>query len=289
MSQGTDAYSYPYRGVPFNLPELRRARAGTRDIGSQAWARRGRRLNMRRPLNFLEGNPRAGGRQVWPLLDSLGRRLAVLEHHSNRWELLDPETGEVLYTDRRLDGDQLEVQGRGCMTSPGLERRHALLAFRPNDPLEDGSGLVPFRLRAFIDRRALPARNSRGQLIRGAVDAFDVGCGGSPLPVSATQPVRDPGFDADDRFLGEDGFARTLATYNAKPAFGGAIYLLANTSGVHGGGIVRGVVRAGDRFGRIDGFSYCDPNVPAGAPERVRWSYGRILGTRMWGWLPERC
>jgi hypothetical protein len=65
--------------------------------------------------------------------------------------------------------------------------------------------------------------------------------------------------------------------------------MLANTLGVHGGGVVRGVVRAGDAFARADGFGYCDPNVPDGEPGRVRWSYGRVAGTRLRGWLPEGC
>jgi hypothetical protein len=244
---------------------------------------------MRRPLDELAGNPSEGRRQVWPLLDSFGRTVIILEHHSNRWELVDPDTGRALYEDRRRDADQLVVQGRGCMATPALERGHALVAFDANQAPDGGGSFVQFRLRAFIDRRALPARNSRGQVVRGALDAYDVGCGGSPLPIGTTFPIRDPGFDTDDRFVGEDGVARTLATYNAKPIFGGAIYLTANTSGVHGGGIVRGLVRMGDRFGRVDGFEYCDPNVPPGVPRRVRWSYGRVQGTRMWGWLPERC
>lgn len=288
-SNGSAPYPYPYEDIPYNLPELRRALRGTRDLGTDVWARRGRRLSMRRSLNDLEGNPARDGRAVWPLVDSLGRRLAVLEQHSNRWDINDARTGVLIYSDRRRDVDQLQVQGRGCMATTALEREHALVAFRANDPPQQGASAVPFRLRAFIERRALPARNRRGELVRRLVDSFDPGCGGSRLTIQSQRPVRDPEFEPAQRFVGQDGISRTYATYNAKPVYRGAIYVLANTPGVHGGGIVRGVVQAGDSFGRVDGFAYCDPNVPDGDQPRVRWSYGRVIGTRLWGWLPERC
>ena len=288
-TNGNRAYPYPYGGIPYNLPEARHAGRGTRDLGTDAWARRGRRLSMRRALNDLEGNPARDGRAVWRLVDSFGRALAILEQHSNRWDVNDASTGRLIYSDRRRDVDQIQVQGRGCMATAALERRHALIAFQANDPPEEGDTVVPFRLRAFVDRRALPLRNRRRQLVRGVVDSYDVGCGGSPLDTTSVRAVSDPDFESTQRFVGEDGIRRTYATYNAKPIYRGAIYVLANTPGVHGGGIVRAVIRTGDRFAVVDGFDYCDPNVPEGEPARVRWSYGRVAGTRIWGWLPERC
>jgi hypothetical protein len=290
-TDGARPYPYPFRGRANNLPDCRQGRAGTQDLGRDAWIQRGRRLNMRRSLDFLEGNPDENGREYWPLVDSLGRRLAILERHSNRWDLHDPDTGRTIYSDSSRDSDQLLVQGRGGMRTEALMRAHALIAFRANDRrrLPRGASIVPFQLRAFISRRALPPRNRRGQAIRSAVGRYDVGTGGSTLRPAGSDRLRDPGFAAVDRFVGEDGLRRTYATYNAKAPFGGAIYLLVNTPGVHGGGIVRGVVRVGDSFERADGFDYCDPNVPSGSPAIARWSYGRLSGTRLWGWIPARC
>jgi hypothetical protein len=92
----------------------------------------------------------------------------------------------------------------------------------------------------------------------------------------------------NDRFIGEDGHTRHYRTaYRAHANYGGAIYLMVDTTGVHGGGIVRAVVAAGDPFAALDQFGYVDPNhVPAGAG--ARWRYGHVPGTRIFGWFPER-
>lgn len=287
----TRAFPYPFERAAFSLPDSRRARAGTIDLGRDAWRARGRRINSRRDLDVLERNPAARGRRRWPLVDSFGRRVAVLERHSNRFDIEDPFTGETLYRDRTLTVDQLEVQGRGCMVTEALERRFALIAFRADDRgrLASGETIVPFQLRAFIDRRALPRRNRKGQAIRGVVDDYSVGCGASDLDPKRARPLVDPAFSPDAYFVGEDGIRRTYSTYNAKLPYGGALYFLVNTTGVFGGGVVRGVARVGDPFYEVDQVAYCDPNVPDGRAPPARWSYGRIGRTRMWGWVVERC
>lgn len=287
-NDGDGAYPYPFRGRANNLPESRLAARGTADLGTDAWARRGRRLNMRRGLSQLERNPDRDNRRVWPLVDSFGRPLAVLEQHSNRWDVNHPRTGERTYNDGTLDADQILVQGRGCMVDARQERRYALVAFQANDPTQRGGDIVPFRLRAFVDQRALPLRDRRGRPLRSALDSYDPGCGGSGLRTEAVRPVADPAFVNSERFLGEDGLARTYATYNSRRLYGGAIYLMVNTTGVHGGGIVRAVIQSADGFARADGFGYCDPNVAQGSAV-ARWSYGRVEGTRIWGWLAEHC
>jgi hypothetical protein len=277
-------YPYPFGPGEHGLPESRSAVHGTSDLGTAEWARRGRRLNMRRALDTLARNPERDGRRSWPLLDSFGRTIALIERHADSWELSDPATGQAVFIDRSLDRRQIEVQGRGCMVDDELERSHALVAFRALDraALPAGASIVPFRLRAFVDRSALPAP------VRHDVDDYDAGSGGSALTAGTPGELRDPGFNSDEGFLGEDGKQRTYATYNAKPPFHGAIYFSVNTTGVHGGGIVRGVARAGDAFEPLDEFGYADPNVSDGGEPLATWVYGRLGGTRMFGWVPVR-
>jgi hypothetical protein len=285
----TRPYPYPFGEGEHGLPESRRALAGTSDLGTAEWARRGRKLNMRRALDTLARNAHLDGRRSWPLLDSFGREIALIERHADHWELSDPASGETVFVDHRLDPRQLEVQGRGCMIDDELERSHALIAFRALDRggLVGGASIVPFRLRAFVNRAALPLRNSEGRPIRRAIDRYDTGSGGSTITAGAPDLLRDPGFSSDEGFLGEDGKQRSYATYNAKPPFRGAMYFSVNTTGVHGGGIARGVARAGDQFELLDRFGYGDPNVAAGEPIAT-WVYGRLVGTRMFGWVPAR-
>jgi len=289
-SDGEKPYPYPFGARRYDLPESRVGRLRTEDLGTQAWAERGRELNRRRTFDFLLPNRSAGGRQRWRLRDSLGRLVAVVERHSNRWDLHHPETNALIYSDYSLKADQLEVQGVGCMADEALERTHALMVFRATErEALDGASIVPFQLRAFVPRVALPARNRRGQPVAEGLARYDVGCGGSDLELGRARPIRSPGFDVGaDRFLGEDGKDRTYATYNAKPPYGDAIYVMANTTGVHGGGIVRGLARVGDTFEEVDSMAYCDPNTAEGRP-RARWSYGRVAGTRLFGWIATRC
>lgn len=279
----TRPYPYPFGQGEHGLPESRSAIGGTADLGTAEWARRGRRLNMRRALDTLARNPKLDGRRRWPLLDSFGRTIALIERHADHWELSNPTTGQTIFIDRTLDRRQIEVQGRGCMLDDELERSHALVAFRALDraALPAGASIVPFRLRAFVDRSALSGT------IRRAVDDYDVGSGGSAIRAGTPGALRDPGFSSDEAFVGEDGKLRTYATYDAKPPFHGAIYFSVNTTGVHGGGIVRGVARGGDAFERLDEFGYADPNVADGEPLAI-WVYGRLSGTRMFGWVPLR-
>jgi hypothetical protein len=271
------------------LPESREALAGTLDRGKAALKQLDRKLNMRRRVHTLRPNPELNGRRTWPLLDSFGRQIALIERHANHWELRDPAGERTLFTDRTRNREQIEVQGRGCMISDELEAMHALVAFRALDRsgLPPGASIVPFQLRAFIHRSALPAKNREGKRIRAAIDNYTTGSGGSQLGAAVPQSLADPGFASRERFLGEDGKKRSYATYNAKSPFGGAMYFCVNTTGVHGGGIVRGVARAGDPFEQLDRFGYADPNLVDGDP-LTRWIYGRLVGTRMFGWIPVR-
>lgn len=290
-SDGQVVYPYGFVGIAFNLPECRLAVRATSDAGTHALLPQ--RINMRRPLGLLLPSPAAGGRVRWPIVDSFGRPLAILERHADRWETTDPDTGTVIYRDFTLSRGQLTVQGRGCMVDDALESAYALVAFNATDraTLPPGATIVPFQIRAFISREALPDVNEAGAPIRPAIDSYSAGCGSSSAPPADAGAVADPNFDSDrERFYGQDGITRTYATYNVKHKYANARYFTINSTGVGGGGIVRGVVRAPDPVGVADSFGYCDPNHLTSLTAPVAtWRYGQVAGTRMSGWFAARC
>jgi hypothetical protein len=51
---------------------------------------------------------------------------------------------------------------------------------------------------------------------------------------------------------------------------------------------VRGVARVGDEIERVDEIDRCDTNSASGTP-LAHWFYARLKGTRLAGWVPERC
>lgn len=134
------------------------------------------------------------------------------------------------------------------------------------------------KVRGFVDRRALP------EWMGEEADYHDFGCGGTALtPFLAPQAVADHGFKSGygpDRqymigqYFGETAVQLELvpgenrthnnmpySVYNPKSQFNNATYAMVNTTGVAGGGMVRGVVRSGaDQITMYDEMSYCDPN-----------------------------
>jgi hypothetical protein len=284
------------------LARSRQGRNGSQDLSIDVWRSRGRELNLRLPLPGLEPNPDADGKRRWPMLDSLGRPLLVLEQDGGTFTATDPDKGFVtvepgsvvtfasgsgvlIHQDRRA---RLSLQGRGAMADAELEASSALLAFdaRDRSDLPPGASIVPYRVRAFIARAALPRRSGLRR-IRAEVDRAVTGDGESDLAVLSREPLSDPSFRHDERFVGEDGRARTYATYNAKPPYGDAIYLTVNTTGVHGGGIVRAVAREGDEVEILDELPDPDTNAEGGTPI-ARWRFVRLAGTPICGWVPTR-
>lgn len=269
------------RRNPADLPETRKGRRGTLDIGSDTYKRKGRKLHMRKKIGKLARNPRYGNRVRWPIVDSLGRKMCIIERTGRGWEIRDPQTNRLIYLDRTPDADQIEVQGRACMKSDGLESRYCLIKFRANDRgnIKDGESITQYAFSGFIHRDALP------KAIRRRVDDYRTGSGASKLTPLRRTRLKDPGFPANARFRGEDGLeGRHYSTYNAKRPYKGAQYVMVNTTGVHGGGVVRAVLREGDRFEVLDEQPRVDRNTVEGPP--VRWVYGRIAGTRIHGWVP---
>lgn len=271
-----------------NLPLERKGQRGTRDVGTEGWRRRGKKLHMRRDFSELTKNPSEGGKRRWPLFDSMGRKLCYIEQHSNGWQMRDPRSNKLLYSDRSLDSDQLEIQGEASMESAHAERGMALIKFRANDrsTLAPGQSVVPFGLAAFIPRQALPATNERRQAIRADVGRYRTGAGSSRLTPLRTITLASPGFSSDEKFVGTDGIERSYATYDAKNPYRGAQYIMVNTTGVKGGGVVRAVARAGDQFEVLDEMPRPDRNALGAFG--ARWIYGRLAGTRIHGWIPLR-
>src|SRR4051795_4569603 len=286
-ASGTTAFAYEN----FDLPECRLGLASLRDYGTQALELEGTQINMRRNLERLLPNPTEKRQRVrWPLVDSFGRTLAYITRETDHWTTWNLKNREI-YRDYSLDADQFTVQGRGCMTSDTLESQYALVAFSANDrsTIPAGASIVPYQIRAFIDRRALPETNAAGEPIRAAVDDYRAGCGSSGLTRATATTLANPNYDSNaDQYYGEDGRARTFATYNTKPLYQNARYLSINSTSVHGGGIVRGVIQQKDLVAQVDRFGYCDPNAIA-ASAGATWLNGRIATSRIWGWLPKRC
>lgn len=137
---------------------------------------------------------------------------------------------------------------------------------------------VALRVRGFVDRRALPS------WLDAKARAYDFGCGSSALaPVVPPQTLGHHIFKSGygpgraymvGQYFGESATQLVAlpgekqvhnnmpySAYNPKPQFGEATYASVATTGIAGGGMVRGVVRAGtDQFTLLDELRYCDPN-----------------------------
>ena len=148
---------------------------------------------------------------------------------------------------------------------------------------------MPFQIRAFVTAR--PSRHSTPVAGSAAPRSTPTAWAATRARAARSPPAwpATPGFDPlTHAFAGEDGLGRPYATYNVKSLYGGARYLMVNTTGVHGGGIVRSVLRGREPVARLDGFGYCDPNA-LGARPVARWSYVRAPGTRLGGWIADGC
>lgn len=283
--KGRTAYPEP------NLPTCRVARRGTEDRGAH---KGGRYFPMLEPVD---------GQMLYPLTDSFDRPVATLSwsaqappgYRRNEWGWF--VNGEWAGHDARR---AFEVQSRACKliaqpvttTAPDgspvtthqwvRDSNHVMIAFNPalGSP---GRGFAPratarFRLRAFVDARAVPAKD----LAYAA--KYDFGCGATALgPLRGEERFSVPRFNSRygrhrrymrDFYFGElasrfgilPGQApvsnhHPLETYNPRRQFHRATYVMMSSTGVAGGGTVRGVARSGvDRFRAYDEMRYCDPN-----------------------------
>lgn len=178
---------------------------------------------------------------------------------------------------------QANVNGQLVTTHQWIrDQRYVMIAFNPslgttvrkNRPNQTRA----LRVRAFIDRRALPGWANH------VANRYDFGCGASPLGPMIPQMllgkyVFKSGYGPRRQYIvgqyfGESASPMDLlpgetkihnnmpySAYNPKPRFNNAVYSMINTTGIAGGGMVRGISRAGvDRFTLLDEMTYCDPN-----------------------------
>lgn len=280
-TNGYAPYPYPYpngHGSRTDLPECRSMANGTRETYAD--------LSLDLGLGGLKPNPAQNNRVKWPFVDSLGNVIYTVEKGASRWVVRAPD-GTLLGIDKKLDRDQFILQGRGCMINDRLEATRTLMAFRFGQGgkegvdyfLYNGATKGQLALRAFVANRAVDSAYWDD------VQRVGTGCGGSGRPILNYATFSNPNFSGE-RFVGEDDKARSYRTYNAH--YGGAIYVLARSTGLHGGGIVRAVVRAGHSttVAIQDYYAYCDPNVPSGSRAVAGWWYGAIVHTRIFGYMP---
>lgn len=273
-------HSYP---AP-NLPSCRVGRFGTED---RATRKGGRHFKSLLPVD---------GQTVYALRDTFDRPVATLTFHQS-----SPISGRPSrwgwYVDGRWAGHgasrAFEAQSEACklVAEPTgdagrwawvRDPRYVMIAFNPtlgrHSRRFTSRQAVRRRLRAFVDRRAVPPRQLD------VASRYDFGCGASALPVRVGEGklpavffrsgvtrsgkrIRDYYFGEATQVLNHRPNGKHLYNhyplrhYNPRPQFNHATYAMASTTGIAAGGMVRGVVRSTiDRFTLLDEMRYCDPN-----------------------------
>lgn len=274
-----------------NLPACRVGRFGTED---RAAHKAGRYFEMLEPIDgqynfeFKDTFDRHIASLSW-------KEESPVSYHPSRWGWYI--NGKWAGHDASR---AFEVQSKACklMTVPVAgtdaagqpitnyqwvrDPRYVMVSFAPNLG-SPGRGAAPkgvknLRVRAFLDRRAIPPT------LLSIADGYDQGCGESALsPRLDEQTLKafffNSGIGPNNSYLrgyyfgegkttiqtlpGESKLYNTypLNVYNPRPHYNDATYAMANTTGVAGGGIVRGIVQSTrDRFSLYDEMRYCDPN-----------------------------
>ncbi len=265
-----------------NLPSCRVARFGTED---RAAHKAGKYFPMLEPID---------GQTVYEFKDTFDRHIATLT-----WSRTPPVPKQPSKWGWFIDGKwaghdatrAFEFQSRACKLVPApaatgwkwvRDSRYVMVSFAPNLG-SPGKGYAPkgvkeLRVRAFLDRRAIPPQ------ILTRFDNYDFGCGSSTVPpLLAPQTLGaykfDSGLGPNRAYLrayyfgegpttiatlpGESKLYNTyrLDVYNPRPHYSHATYLMANTTAVAGGGMVRAIVQSTrDSFTLHDEMRYCDPN-----------------------------
>lgn len=324
-----------YRKTHYPAPNLPSCRIGLHGSEDRTSRKAGRYFEMPRSLDgysFVYQLVDTFGRDVTTIHwedDSLIRR------HPERWGWYVGSKWAGHDATRAF-----ELQGNACKLTPQpittvvngqavtniqwvRDPNYVMIAFNPGlgspnkkyRPNQYGA----LKVRAFVDRRMLPGALSR------VADRYDFSCGASALPVAfPTQTLGyfnfKSGYGPDNlsivgQYFGEGASHLDLIpgehklynnmpydAYNPKPQFNNAVYAMNNTTGIAGGGMVRGIVRAGvDDFTLLDKMNYCDTNFtlrymylkrngqrvskanyfsPAASSRKnrptVRWVFGRI-------------
>lgn len=263
-----------------NLPSCRVARYGTEDRVT------------RKASKWFEWPIEVDGQFKYDFKDTWDRTVATLS-----WEEISRTKSKPdqwgWYLNNRWAGHDaeraFEVQGNACkLVFDGAtnrwvrDRRYIMATFNAglgqNNPAFGPKHTGWYRVRAFLDRRAIPP----GLLDQ--ADRHDFGCGASALPAMRpaqllTSPSWKSGFGPNHSYLYGQYIGEGAATlhllpgerrlynnyalniYNPKTQFNNATYAMASTTSVAGGGMVRGIVRSHvDNFTLLDEMRYCDPN-----------------------------
>jgi hypothetical protein len=301
------AYPFPYPGGgSTNLPECRLMVHGSQDVGAAGHNVTG---------YYVNGNFQVRGSE-WGFRDSHGSIYAIIQKTTKgTWRVL---TSSRVLIDETPGPVNFALQGRGCMATDALEASMALVQFKPfklgpNGKRSDspfGKNGRYVALHGFLPRSALPSDK-----VRHDVDRFDAGCGGTSLSVRESFAVASPSFDwgsdppgsastpSKHLYQGEDAAMKPGFSNNCNSDVGTTAYrnfngyqstvpILVQSPGVHGGGVIRAIVRAGETFKRVDSFNYSDPNVPKGKAYIASWVKGYVrsatTGRAFVGFLPRK-
>ncbi|HEY5197124.1 MAG TPA: hypothetical protein VIJ51_08870 [Solirubrobacteraceae bacterium] len=265
----------------YHIADCRVAEHGTPDLSRAAWrALFGEEVTISARVDGLAPNPAAAGASTWPLVDSLGQPIGLLEATpAGRFTLVG--LGGTPY-----HASQVNVRGHGCAASPTQSAAFPLVQVIAGKAPSGGT-------QAFIDGSAL-GTSSAADIA--ALKAFTTqlgggtGCGPAGREISGPRPLANPAVGASAHARLSNGALNTVTEYDAKPAFGNVVYFSSNTTEVSVGGVARGMVRVGTPAAKVDTFTSCDPNSDG----TLIWRYWSIhtanpANPRLYGWIPGRC
>lgn len=250
---------------------------GTPDLSRTGWRKVfGAEVTISEPVTSLDGNPASGGAADWPLVDSLAQPMGRLAYDTakQRFQLTGADGAVYRVT-------TVNLRGHGCAASRRQSRTFPLLQIiAPKMQYSGGQ--------AFIDGAAVAGSP--------AADAFaaqaggGTGCGPVGKLRGRQRPLADPRVGTTAHARLSNGELNTVTEYDAKPAFGGTVYFMSNTTSVKVGGVARGMVRVGTPVTKVDQFRRCDPNSDG----TLTWRYvaihtGKRSRPRLYGWIPARC
>jgi hypothetical protein len=296
---------------PSDNPYWRRTAKNKRDERLHRAGNGNGRLNLTRHID--------PGKQ--PLVDSWGQEIARIEQVTNhQFIVYRPNSSTQVGSTRKSSHARLQATGRACMVSKSDREIYALVGLITTDR--------SLAIRGFIRQGVLNG------ITASELDEFNTGCGKPTLYGTKgrqrKQPLRPipPGGDAGqgagpfldktdlpqaeaewDYYQSATVLARHGCDGNKKkvdcgqplsnyfePRFNSKVaYITTGSTGVRGGGIVRGIVTltAPNRtFRRLDRIRYVDLNVPCTHKYSAHWYFGDAnpdgAGASIYGWTPEK-